>query len=417
MEENNEDLNSAPESDGEDFAKLFEEQEQAYSTGRKNVIMGRVVSRQDDHFLMDIGLKGEGCLKAQDVPGGLAVEAGTVLPVVRLSGAGEGFGPLLSLKYAVRSLQLENIRRHHQDNLRLDAQIYRRRGDGFFIGLDIGPGEPQTLPPGLPPNLWKAFPYPAELPLAELDTDDPRPFHRWMGRKVQVKILEISGDGAVMVSRKKVVVEMKEALRQEALSSVKEGDILAAKVRDIAAGGVRLDISGVEAYLPQIEASWYPRADLSKRWRAGETIEVKILKKEKEKERFIVSRRALEANPADELEKNFSRGSIVEGMVSRVLANGGCFVRLPRFRREAYVPAGETVKDIPPKEGSALKAVVLKVDRENIRVILSPRRYEDRQMPEMVARYSKESQPFSLGQVLNPSGDAAPEEDEAAQEE
>ncbi|MBI2069394.1 MAG: 30S ribosomal protein S1 [Elusimicrobia bacterium] len=401
------DENKPIEEGEEDFAKLFEATTETHvSAGSRDITVGRVVSKHEDYYLMDIGLKLEGRLKAGEVPQGLSLEPGALLPVVRSGAPQEGFGPLLSLKYAVRSLQVQRLRRYQQENQRLDAQIFRRRGDGFFVGLDVEPDASAGLPAGIPAKLWKLVPYPAEMPLAELDTDDPRPIHRWLGRRVQVKILDMRGDGLVLVSRKKVAIEMKEVLRRETLTSAKEGDTLTAKIREITPEGLRMDVSGVEAHLPQTEASWYPKADLRRRFRVGETLEVKVMKKDEQAERFLVSRRAVEPHPADALEAKFRRGSVIEGTVSKVLPNGGCFVRIDGIKREAFVPAGETVKDTPPKEGTKIKATIIRVDRENIRVILSPKKFEDKMMPDMVRQYSKESQPFSLGQILNPSEEA-----------
>ncbi|MBI4063812.1 MAG: 30S ribosomal protein S1 [Elusimicrobia bacterium] len=390
----------------EDFAKLFEEQAENYSAGEsKNILMGRVISKQDEFFLIDVGQKLEGRLHQDEIAPGLKIEPGAVVPVVRAGPAREGSGPLLSIRQAVRRLQRDWLRTRWSEGRPLWAQIFRRKADGFFVGLSIEVEIALPKAASLPRNFWRFFSYPAEMPSAEFDAGNPATANRWLGKRMEVKILDYRGDGTAIVSRKKVLDEKKEAVKLQVWEQTKEGDLVMGKIKAIEPQSLRLDISGIEAFLPHGEASWYPRPDLSKRFRVGDVLEVCVMKKDGQNHRLTVSRRAAEPHPADELQKKFAAGSVVEGVVSNVLANGGCFVRLTNSRREAFIPATETLKDAPPKEGEKITATVLRVDRDNVRVVLSPRKYERSQMPNMMSRYTKENQPMSLGQILNPTSE------------
>ncbi|MEK6542885.1 MAG: S1 RNA-binding domain-containing protein, partial [Elusimicrobiota bacterium] len=283
---------------------------------------------------------------------------------------------------------------------RVEGRIFRFKGDSFFVGLNILPAEDKFCGKGVPVNFWDKLPYPANMPVGEVDIDDPRPYRRWLGRKMPMKIVSIGQDGDVIVSRKKIIVEMKDAIKQEALNTVKAGDVMAAKVKVIDIDGVKVDVDGVEGAMPAVELSWYPKPDPRRILKRGQTIDVKVTKVDKEKGIVHVSHRAILTHPAEELVRKFPAKTIIEGTVERVLERGGCFISMPGIKREAYMPANEAVDDVAKKKGEKIKATVLRVDRENVRVVVSQRRYESAQMPNMVARYSKENQQLTLGDIL-----------------
>ncbi|MBI4370411.1 MAG: 30S ribosomal protein S1 [Elusimicrobia bacterium] len=418
MKEASDSQEEQPAQDAEDFAALFEGQASSYAvSGSKNIIMGRVVAKDADYFLVDTGSKSEARLAAAEVPPDLDVAAGSMLPVVHVRSESPSAGFTVSLRAAIRRLQSSALSRLLTQGVKLNAQIYRRRGDGYFAGLFV----PQAFEElgevsGLPRNLERAFPYPAELPISEVDIYQPGQPNRWLGRKIQVKLLELRRDGPVVISRRKVLLEMRETLRRETLANAKEGDVIEARVKEVAAESVGLEINGVAAIMNQSEASWYPKPNLQRRFRIGDMIDVKILKKDIDGQRFLVSRRAVEPNPADELAKNFKKGMVVEGEVSKLLSNGSCFVRLSSLKREAFIPAGELLKELEMKEGAKIKAHVLRVDKENVRVVLSVRRYEEAQMPEIVARYTAGNQPLRLGDILSAAAQETADDDAANEE-
>lgn len=400
MEE--EKTNQQAEAAEEDFAKLFEEQEDQQRLTKESgpVFFGRVICRQEDYYLLDIGQKLEGRVPVDSLPGGLELAPGARLPVLRAGSGGEGYGPKLSLRGAVRKLQWQKLQELQKTDAILDAQIFRPKVEGFFVGLQIE-FEPNEAMAGVPQQLWRAFPYPAEMPIGEVDLGDPRPLRRWAGRKVQVKMMEIKPNGDVLVSRRKLAQERRQAQRDVYWDRIKAGDVVAARVKVVEPLGALVDIEGLEGVLSQTEVSWFPKPDPQRHLRQGETIDVKIIKKDEAKRRLLVSRRALLPHPADEMQKEFKKGTKVEGVVSKVLGSGGCFVKLPNSKREAFIPPGELAKDTPLKEGSSVKAVMLRVDRDNIRLVLSPRKLEEMEMPEIMARYTQEARAFSLGELLS----------------
>lgn len=388
----------APDAGQEDFGKLLEmAQDKSVASEAGEIFLGKVIAEEGDFYLLDAGAKIEARLAKSEVPRELNCQSGNYLPVMFVRGPKEeNAGRRLSFKAALRNLQRERLQQFFAGSQRLKAKIFRLKERGFFVGLYIG----SERFPELSARLWELLPYPAFLPGDQLDRGDPHPLGRWINKMVEVKILSLDTGGETIVSRRKVLEQDYETRRQETLGKVKAGDAVDARVKEIRDTEMVLDVNGVEGYLTQDEASWYKQTDLRRFFRRGEILNLKVLQCEKDKNRLILSRRALLPHPADELVKKFNVGSIVEGEIVKVMAKGSCFVRLPATKREAYIPARELDAESEPKPGTKIKAKVIQIDRENVRVVLSPKKYEQTQFPDAISKYAKENMPIRLGEIL-----------------
>ncbi|MFC1523094.1 S1 RNA-binding domain-containing protein [Elusimicrobiota bacterium] len=282
------------------------------------------------------------------------------------------------------------------------GRIFRAQSNtSFFVGLNIQLSQGEFSQ--VPAKLWDSMPYPATLPANEVDIGDPGPLRRWVGRRIEAKVLEVNRSIGVIISRRKIIEEKRGEIRQKTLMNTKEGDIVTGRVKTIDEQEVVADISGVEARLPMSEASWYPKPNLKFLFKRGDILDFKVIKIDEEKEKFLISYKVLTPHPADELTQKLVIGSTIEGDVTKVMERGGCFIRISGLRREAYIPPSEVSREEAPQEKTKIKAIVIKIDREKIRAILSQRRYEDAQMPEVVGRYSKEAMKMTLGDILKPT--------------
>lgn len=399
MREFEDELKKEPEESEGDFGKLLAESEEtSFGAGSGEIFLGRVIAEEGDFYLLDIGTKTEARVPKIEIPKGLEVKVGALLPLAFVGGGREEqFSRRLSFKAALRQLQRETLEKYASEGRRIRARIFRLQQDRFFVGLDVR----SERFPELSSKIWELLPYPANLPLSEVDRGDPRPLNRWFSRVIDVKVVSLATGADAVVSRRRVLEEDHESLRKETLEKTKEGETLTARVKEIREDDVLLDIHGVEGYLSQAEASWYKGSRLERLFKRGELVEVKILKVDPSNSRFTLSRRALLPHPADELERKFKIRSVVEGTVVKILPKGGCFVRVAAMpRREAYLPPYELDAEMGLKEGQTIKAMVTRVDRDNIRVVLSIRKYDEAQMPKIMAKYTKENQRFSLGEIL-----------------
>lgn len=140
---------------------------------------------------------------------------------------------------------------------------------------------------------------------------------------------------------------------------------------------------GIEGLVHVSEMSWTRRINHPSEMVAiGDTVEVVILKVNKEKQEISLSMKQTEVNPWDHIEEKYSPGKKVTGSV-RNLTNYGAFIEI-----EDGIDGLLHVSDIswskkithPAevfKKGDTIEAVVLSVDKEKKRVALGMKQLEE----------------------------------------
>jgi small subunit ribosomal protein S1 len=134
---------------------------------------------------------------------------------------------------------------------------------------------------------------------------------------------------------------------------------------------------GVEGLLHVSEMSWSKKLrDPSEIMKAGDTVEVSVLRVEKEHKKISLGLKQLLANPWDELRAGHPEGSIVEGTVKNI-TDFGVFVdigsEIDGLVHVSDISWSQRVKHPSElyKRGDRVQARVLKVDPENQKFSLS----------------------------------------------
>lgn len=153
------------------------------------------------------------------------------------------------------------------------------------------------------------------------------------------------------------------------------GEVIEAEVKDVVKGGLVVDL-GVRGFVPAslVEDHFVESFDDYK----GKTLTYKIVEMDQEKNRLILSHRAvLEAQKAEkkgEVINNIHVGDIIEGTVQR-LASFGAFVDLGGVDGLVHISqvSHEHIDDVSKvlSEGQKVKVKVISVDPEQERISLS----------------------------------------------
>lgn len=194
-----------------------------------------------------------------------------------------------------------------------------------------------------------------------------------VGEKVDVVIRSIySGEGAPVLSRndaldRKVWDDIETAYQLEAP--------VIARVVDKTKGGLRMDINGVEAFLPGSQIDSRPIRSLDSY--IGEEIEAKIIKFSRRRSNIVLSRKVLtdavvNAQKAETLAK-IDVGHIVEGTVKN-LTEYGAFVDIGGIDGLLHVTDMSWGRIQHPsdlfKSGDHIQVKILKLDRDKEKVSL-----------------------------------------------
>ena len=192
-----------------------------------------------------------------------------------------------------------------------------------------------------------------------------------IGDELQLVITKVEDDNFVLSKRKVDAAEAWDSLEQKFLS----GEIIEAEVKDVVKGGLVVDL-GLRGFVPAslVEDHFVESFEDYK----GKVLTFKIVEMEKEKNRLILSHRAVveeqkQSNKKDVLD-HIHPGDELTGTVQRIAAFGA-FVDLGGVDGLVHISqlSHEHVEQVTDviQEGQEVKVKVLSVDRDSERISLS----------------------------------------------
>jgi small subunit ribosomal protein S1 len=219
-----------------------------------------------------------------------------------------------------------------------------------------------------------------------------------IGQVVDVQIIEIDKQQRrLRVSRKTLLPK---PIDQFA-SANRTGDIITGTVSSVTDFGAFLKIGAVEGLLHNQEISWDKSEAAKALYKAGDEIEVKIIKIDRENGKVSLSKKALEESPVAAFAKTHKNGDIVEGTV-KDKKDFGIFISL-----EPGVDALIRLDDLAPiteeevEKGQTIRAVISFIDAKNDRIRVSVRRLERQEEREALEKVNAEQDDsMTLGDVF-----------------
>lgn len=299
---------SAQESSFGEILSQFEESHRHRAEGQAEGRQGTVVAISPESVFVDIGFKTEGIIPAEefrDASGNLGVEVGAQLLVSIKGRDSEGY-------YLLSKIRVERPK----DWASLERAFTEKRAiAGVVTGVVKG---------GLSVDVGvRAF-----LPASRSGAKDSAELEKLVGQEVACKIIELDvADEDVVVDRR-VVLEEEEALaRQRAFEALQEGAVVRGTVRSLTDFGAFVDLGGLDGLLHVTDMSWGRVNKPSDLLAAGDSIEVKILKVDREGRRVSLGLKQLTPDPWTLAAAKYKVGDRVRGKVTRTV-DFGAFVEL-----------------------------------------------------------------------------------------
>ncbi|WP_155590607.1 30S ribosomal protein S1 [Lysinibacillus cavernae] len=192
-----------------------------------------------------------------------------------------------------------------------------------------------------------------------------------IGDELELMITKVEEENYVLSKRKVDALKAWDTLEQQFAAE----KIFEAEVKDIVKGGLVVDL-GVRGFVPASLVEDYFVDDFE--GYKGKTLSFKIVELDKEKNRLILSHRAVvEAEKASQKKNVINQikaGEVLDGKVQR-LASFGAFIDLGGIDGLVHISqvSHEHVSDVSEvlAEGQDVKVKVLSVDPENERISLS----------------------------------------------
>lgn len=213
---------------------------------------------------------------------------------------------------------------------------------------------------------------PASL-ISDHYVSDLRPY---IGQTLKLKISEIDASkNRLVLSRKELLSEEHQAAFDKIANSLSVGDIIEGKVSRLTNFGAFIDLGGVDGLVHISEISHKRVEKPSDVLTAGETIHVKVIGIDADKQRISLSIKQTEKSPFEQATNEISQGDIIEGTV-KSLTDFGAFVEIANgIQGLVHVSeiANEHVK-VPADKlsvGDKVTVKVLSIDKGEKRISLS----------------------------------------------
>lgn len=372
-----EQANDAESSGGQDFSALLEnyEKESAASKQEGEIVRGTVVGISEQYVLVDIGYKSEGVVAREefvDRQGNLTVKRGDEVDVLIKSLENQEGYAILSRAAAMQQQSWERLRRASQTHETITGRVVERIKGGLKIDLD-----------GV-----DAF-----LPGSQIDVRPVRNLEGFMNQEIEVRVIKLNRKrGNVVVSRKAVLEESVNKKKSETLANIEESVVLEGTVKNITDYGAFIDLGGIDGLLHIIDMSWGRIQSPAEILKVGDTIQVKVLKFDREKERISLGYKQLMPDPWQSVTERFPKGSHVRGKVVS-LTDYGAFIEIePGVEGLVHVTEMTWSKRLkhPSKLlsiGQEVEAVVLEADSNNRRISLGLKQVSEDPWETLPARY------------------------------
>jgi len=294
----------------ESFAALLEESMGSENNLVGQVIEGRIISIENDFALIDVGLKSEGrvLLKEFAPPGEKAdLNVGDKVEVFLERMENKNGEAVLSREKARREEAWTQLEKAFDKTERVNGVIFGRVKGGFTVDLQGA----------------VAF-----LPGSQVDIRPVRDVTPLMGTPQPFQILKMDRSrGNIVVSRRAVLEESRAEQRSELIAGLKEGQVLNGVVKNITDYGAFIDLGGVDGLLHVTDIAWRRINHPSEALQVGQTVDVQVIRFNRETQRISLGMKQLEADPWEGVEAKYPDGVKFTGRVTNI-TDYGAFVEL-----------------------------------------------------------------------------------------
>jgi small subunit ribosomal protein S1 len=281
------------------FGDILTQFEQTHHAGGERV-EGTVVSVTPDGVFVDIGRKMDGML-----PPAPELKPGTKV-IVSIRGRDE------SGTYLLSTIKVETPK----DWTGLEAAFAEKRTIGGTV-IEVVKG-------GLRVDVGvRAF-----MPASRSGAREAADLEKLVGQQIECRITKINAaEEDVVVDRRVILEELERQAKEEAFGKLEEGAIMRGTVRSLTDFGAFVDLGGVDGLLHVSDMSYSRNVKPGEVVKAGEEIEVKILKISRETKKISLGLKQLSPDPWMLAVSKYTQGERIRGKVSRVL-DFGAFVEL-----------------------------------------------------------------------------------------
>jgi small subunit ribosomal protein S1 len=253
----------------EAFADLpAENMEQQYEESvrefeEETILKGKVLNVVNDEVIVDIGYKSEGVIPLAEFGENADVDIGDEIEVLLDEIEDETGMIRLSKRKADRIRAWNEILKTHNEGDVVRGTVQRKIKGGLLVDVGV----------------------PVFLPASQVSLRRTADISEFIGQEIEARIIKIDVQRMnIVVSRRKLVEEQREAAKKKLLEEIQEGEIRRGVVKNIADFGAFVDLGGIDGLLHITDMSWTRINHPSEVVSIDQEIEVMVLRVDREKE-------------------------------------------------------------------------------------------------------------------------------------
>ncbi|HXW58229.1 MAG TPA: 30S ribosomal protein S1 [Solirubrobacteraceae bacterium] len=364
------------------------------------VVTGHVVRIDNDEVLVDIGYKSEGVIPASELSIRKSVDPNDEVHLeeevdaIVLTKEDQDGRLIMSKKRARFEKAWRRIESAAESGEPVEGTVIEVVKGGLIIDLGV-----------------RGF-----LPASLVDIRRVPNLDEYMGTKIETKVIELNRSrNNVVLSRRAVLEEERKEVRQQILDRLQPGLVVDGQISNIVDFGAFVDLDGIDGLIHISELSWSHVNHPSEILTIGDTVQVKVLDIDRERQRISLGLKQTQEDPWQRIVDTYNVGDELAGKVTKVVTFGAFVEIMDGVEGLVHISELAAHHVESPREivhpGDEIRVKILEIDSDRRRLSLSAKRVEDQILP--VARPS-EPGPDATGE---PGPDAAGEAgDEAAGE-
>ena len=352
----------------------FEQEQTVFHSGE--LVKGKVVGISDRGILVDFGYKSEGIVSIDEftLPNGeVTIKKGDEVEVVIRSIHSGDAPPQLSHTDAISRQAWGEIEAAFNSETPVKGIVIDKTKGGLRVDL----------------NGVEAF-----LPGSQIDSRPIRGLDSYKGEEIEAQIIKFSRRrNNIVLSRKILTDAVVNVQKAETLNSVEVGYVIEGTIKNLTEYGAFVDIGGIDGLLHVTDMSWGRLNRPSDVFKAGDNIQVKILKLDREKEKVSLGFKQLLPDPWSTVVEVYPVDSKLTGKVSSV-TDYGVFVELePGVEGLVHVSeVSWSKRSKTPKRmfrnGEDVEVQVLGVDTDERRISLGMKQLQENPWDTVDQKYS-----------------------------
>ena len=363
----------------ESFTELFEESIKNTEMRVGEVVLGKVMHVGNENVIVSAGLKSEAEIplwQFKDMRGRYDVNVGDEVEV-EIETVEDGYGRTrLSREKACRARAWEKIESSFESQSVIEGVITSRVKGGFSVSIE---------------NV-RAF-LPGSLYGARLNqTEDNFQFET---DPLEFKIIKLDrARNNVVISRKAVLERELTKEREELIASLEVGQVIEGVVKNLTDYGAFINLGGIDGLLHITDLAWRRIKHPSDILTIGESVEVKVLKCDRERSRISLGLKQLTEDPWQNVERRYKRGDQLIGKVASI-AEYGAFVEIEDgIKGLVHVSEMDWVsRNVHPSQicsiGDEIEVMILSIDLERHRISLGIKQCKPNPWIEFAVKYSR----------------------------